>query len=102
MCRERKRLSNNKSYPVLGDSTGVKYWLMSSRNSDMSAESFRFISHLAVVLSPANYLIVKLTWKYTIKNNPPPVPCKFFSNFDDAKKWLKTQMEEEKKQLSLY
>lgn len=89
MIKERIKFSKGKSYPLLGDSLGVKYWTMSSRNNDMKEEAYNLMSHLALVL-PSR--ITSTIWNFTIRLFPPPIPTKVFYDLEDAEVWLREKM----------
>lgn len=93
IIRERIKFSNGKSYPVMADCTGVKYWTMSSRNHDMKKQAYDLIDFTAVLVSS---VIVPILWKYTSLLFPPPVPCKVFSSKEEALKWMMLMAEEHK------
>ena len=85
MIRERLRLSEGKSYPVILDGRKAKYWTMSSRNNYMKELSYDLITAAAVILSSP---IMKVIWNYTTKLFPPPVPLKVFPERESAIEWL--------------
>lgn len=82
---ERIRLSKGVSYPVIADIQGVKYWTMGSRNSDMKEDAYKLISCAAIVIKSK---LIRITWDFTVRLFPMPVPNKIFNEIEEARKWI--------------
>ena len=82
---ERIKLSNHKSYKVLGDFRFVKYWTMDSRNNSMKERAYDLVSCAAIVV---NSKIIRIIWGFTVRLFPMPVPNKIFKDIESAKAWL--------------
>lgn len=89
IIRERIKFSKGKSYPLLSDSLGAKYWTLYSRNKDMTDQTYYLVTCIAIVL-PTEFA-VKL-WDSAAEVSPPTVPIKLFFDLEEAEAWLKLQM----------
>jgi hypothetical protein len=81
----RISVSKGKSYPVLIDARGVKYWTQDAKKYSMAKDSFYLISAIAPLVDS---LPLKISVNWAMKIFPPAVPMKVFTSRDEALNWL--------------
>jgi hypothetical protein len=81
----RIAVSKGRSYPVLIDARGVKYWTRDAKKYSMSKDSFYLISAIAPLVDS---LPLQISVNWAIKIFPTGTPIKVFTNRDKALNWL--------------
>jgi hypothetical protein len=83
--RERLRLCNGVSYPLLSDTRKVKHFDKETRAFLVQPDNITGITAGAFLV---NNQLQKILANYFIQINKPPTPAKMFTNEADALNWL--------------
>jgi hypothetical protein len=82
----RITVSEGRSYPVLIDVRGVKYWTQDAKKYSMSSKgALNLISASALLVDS---LPLKISVNWAIKFFPTEIPMKVFTNKEKALNWL--------------
>ncbi|HYG37372.1 MAG TPA: hypothetical protein VD908_02080 [Cytophagales bacterium] len=82
---DREKISEGKSYPILADGRGVKYWTKAARDFQNGEKNCRLMKAGAGIIPGP---IIGIIANFYLKIQKPIIPTRFFTSVEDGLKWL--------------